>query len=102
MSFGRTTMTLMRELYDGSGEIMDEIEIHIDVSYCDEERETWDSPGSPAECEIVGCVDDSGNKIELTLCEEEYVSKNIWKHLRELQADAEIEDYESRRKSGQW
>ena len=97
--FGTTTMTLTREMYDGSGEIMEEIEIYIEVSYSEEEKPSWDSPGSAAECEVLGCTDQYGQKTELTLCEEEYVSKSVWEHLKELEADAQMEDYEHHRRS---
>ena len=93
-----TTMTMLREVYDDSGELINEVEVHINVVFLEEQRQTWDSPGSPGEISIGDCIDDDGNRVELTPCEEEYVYNNLHKHLRELKEDAEYESYEAQRK----
>ena len=94
-----TTMTITREIYDENGEVIKEVELLVDLVFMEEERQSFNSPGSPEEISIGDCIDDSGNKVELTPCEEEYVCNNLHNHLRQLKEDAEYEDYEYRRKS---
>jgi len=84
-------MNMIREVYDDEGSLIDEIDVRISVVFIEEQRQTWNDPGSPEDISIGDCIDASGNTIELTPCEEEYVYNNLQKHLREMKDEAQIE-----------
>ena len=86
-----TVMNMIRDVYDDEGNLIDEIDVRISVVFIEEQRQTWGDPGSPGEISIGDCIDSSGNVVELTPCEEEYVYNNLQKHLREMKEEAQIE-----------
>lgn len=88
-----TTMTMIRDLYDDSGELIGETDLTIDIVFLEEQRQTFGSPGSPEEISIGDCIDSAGNKIELTPCEEDYVYENLHNYLKQAKDQAEHEQH---------
>ena len=93
-----TTLTIAREVYnDETGELIDEIDITVDVSYTNGRAESMDDPGELSECSVDGAYLYDKNvrtPVELTDEEADSIPERLEEHLIEQRAAAAEHAYD--------
>jgi hypothetical protein len=81
----------------------DELIIEVDIDYIEGSMRTWDCPGSDGVVDIVGSVDsDTGEPVELTDKEVQYVEENFFKYLENIMEEQREHDIAQDQYESQW
>ena len=92
------TLTIVREVYnEETGDLVDEIEVTVDVSYTNGSAQTMHDPGEPAEVSIDGAYlydKKVRTPIELTDEEADSIPEKLEDYFAEAKAEAESWAYD--------